>query len=204
MIEPPPGALASPSTARNREPILAALRPHLPPSGLVLEIASGAGEHAVHNAAALPHLQWQPTDPDDAALASIAAWRAHAALPNLLPPLRLDAASPHTWPVERADAVVNINMIHISPWAAAEGLMAGAARVLPSGGLLFLYGPFIEAEVSTAPSNLDFDASLRSRDPAWGIRRLEDVAALAGRYGMTQEARIAMPANNLSLVFRKA
>lgn len=201
---PPPGARVSPSTARNRDPILQVLKPRLPASGLVLEIAAGAGEHAVYNAAALPHLEWQPTDPDPEALASIAAWRDHAALPNLLPPLRLDASDPDAWPVGRADAVVNINMIHISPWSAAQGLMAGAARVLPAGGPLVLYGPYIETDVETAPSNLDFDASLRRRNPAWGLRRLDDVAALAASHGLVLAERIAMPANNLSLVFRRA
>jgi SAM-dependent methyltransferase len=201
---PPPGARVSPSTARNRDPILDVLKPRLPGRGLVLEIAAGAGEHAVHCAAALPHLQWRPTDPDPEALASIAAWRGHAGLPNLLPPLRLDAADPDGWPVERADAVVNINMLHISPWAAAQGLMAGAGRVRPAGGLLYLYGPYIEPEVATAQSNLDFDASLRRRDPAWGLRRLDAVIALAAARGLALAERIAMPANNLSLVFRKA
>lgn len=200
---PPPGARVSPSTARNREPILEVLAPRLPARGLVLEIAAGAGEHAVHNAAALPHLQWQPTDPDPEALISIAAWRDHAALPNLLPPLRLDASDPDSWPVAQADAVVNINMIHISPWAAAEGLMAGAGRLLPSGGLLYLYGPYLEADVETAPSNLAFDQSLKDRNPAWGLRRLDDVTALAARHGLTLAERIAMPANNLSVIFRK-
>jgi hypothetical protein len=200
---PAGAARTAPSTARNREPILHALKPRLPASGLVLEIASGAGEHAVYNAAALPGLQWRPTDPDPDALASIAAWREHAALPNLLPPLRLDAADPDSWPVDRADAIVNINMIHISPWAATEGLMTGAGRLLPSGGLLFLYGPYIEADVETAPSNLAFDASLRSRNPAWGIRRLDEVAALAAQHGLELSERIAMPANNLVLVFRR-
>jgi len=200
---PPPGARVSPSTARNRDPILEVLRPRLPASGLVLEIAAGAGEHAVYNAAALPHLEWQPTDPDPEALASIAAWRDHVALPNLLPPLRLDASDPDGWPVDRADAVVNINMIHISPWSAAQGLMAGAAQGLPAGGPLVLYGPYIETDVETAPSNLDFDASLRRRNPAWGVRRLDDVAALAASHGLVLSERIAMPANNLSLVFRR-
>lgn len=203
MDTPPPGARASPSTARNREPILDVLKSRLPASGLVLEIASGAGEHAVHNAAALPGITWQPTDPDPEALASIAAWRDHAGLPNLLPPLRLDAADPERWPVDQADAVVNINMIHISPWSATEGLMAGAARRLPREGLLFLYGPYVEADVETAPSNAAFDASLRSRNPAWGLRRLEDVTALAAAHGLRLAERIAMPANNLSLVFRR-
>ncbi len=200
---PPPGARVSPSTARNREPILQVLTPRLPASGLVLEVAAGAGEHAVYNAAALPHLQWQPTDPDPEALASIAAWRDHAALPNLLSPLHLDASDPDSWPVDHADAVVNINMIHISPWAAAEGLMAGAGRVLPAGGLLFLYGPYIEADAPTAPSNLAFDRSLKDRNPAWGLRRLDDVTALAAAQDLELIERIPMPANNLSVVFRK-
>jgi SAM-dependent methyltransferase len=202
-VETPPGARASPSTARNREPILEVLRACLPSSGLVLEIAAGAGEHAVHNAAALPQLAWRPTDPDPDALASIAAWRDHAGLPNLLEPLRLDASDPDSWPVERADAVVNINMIHISPWSATEGLMRGAGRLLPPGGVLFLYGPYIQTDVETAPSNLDFDASLKARNPAWGLRRLEDVAGVAEAEGLRLAERIAMPANNLSLIFSK-
>ena len=200
---PPPGARVSPSTARNRDPILEVLRARLPAAGLVLEIAAGAGEHAVHNAAALPGLQWRPTDPDPEALVSIAAWRDHADLPNLLPPLRLDAAAPDAWPVERADVMVNINMIHISPWAATEGLMTGAGRVLPPGGLLFLYGPYLEPDVETAPSNLAFDQSLKARNPAWGLRRLDEVTALAARHGLALTERIAMPANNLALVFRR-
>ena len=200
---PPPGARASPSTARNREPILAVLKTRLPASGMVLEIAAGAGEHAVHCAGALPGLQWRPTDPDPEALASIAAWRDHASLANLLPPLRLDAADPNHWPVERADVLININMIHISPWAAAEGLMTGAGRVLPAGGLLFLYGPYIEPAVETAPSNLDFDLSLKGRNSAWGLRQLDAVTALAAEHGLDLDERIAMPANNLALFFRK-
>ena len=203
MTGPPPGARASPSTGRNREPILDVLKTCLPPSGEVLEIAAGAGEHAVFFAEAFPGLAWRPTDPDPDALASIAAWRAQAALPNLLQPLRLDAADPAGWPVARADAVVNINMIHISPWAACEGLMAGAGRVLPAGGLLFLYGPYIEPGVETAPSNLAFDASLKARNPAWGLRHLEAVTALAAGCGLDLARRVAMPANNLSLVFRR-
>jgi SAM-dependent methyltransferase len=201
---PPPGARVSPSTARNRAPILEVLKSCLPPRGLVLEIAAGAGEHAAYNAAAQPGLQWRPTDPDPEALASIAAWREHAGLSNLLPPLRLDAADPDAWPVDRADAVVNINMIHISPWAATQGLMTGAGRVLPPGGVLFLYGPYLEADVATAPSNLAFDLSLKSRNPAWGLRRLDEVTALARRSGLTLAERVAMPANNLALVFRRA
>ena len=200
---PPPGARTSPSTARNREPILQVLAPRLPASGLVLEVAAGAGEHALYCAAALPHLQWRPTDADPEALASIAAWRDRAGPANLLAPLRLDAADPMGWPVDRADAVVSINMIHIAPWSAAQGLMAGAGQVLPPGGGLFLYGPFLEDEVETAASNLAFDASLRSRNPAWGIRRLEAVTALAAAHGLALAERIAMPANNLAVVFRK-
>jgi hypothetical protein len=199
----PAGALSAPATARNRAPILAVLRQHLPAQGLVLEIAAGAGEHAVYNAAALPRLQWQPTDPDAAALVSIAAWRAQAGLANLLPPLRLDAASPANWPVARADAIVNINMIHISPWAATEGMMLGAARLLPPGGKIFLYGPFIERGVETAASNLAFDESLRARNPDWGIRHLNDVTACAATHGLALSVRIAMPAQNLIAVFQK-
>jgi SAM-dependent methyltransferase len=201
---PPPGARTSPSTARNRGPILEVLGSRLPAGARVLEIASGAGEHAVFLARALPQVRWRPTDPDPDARASIAAWRAAADLPNLEPPLALDASDPRGWPDEPADAVVCINMIHISPWAAAEGLMAGAGRLLPAGGRLFLYGPFVEADVPTAPSNLAFDESLRSRDPAWGLRRLDEVIALAGRHGLALTDRIAMPANNLIVVFTRA
>ncbi len=200
---PPPGALTSPATARNRDPILEVLKARLPKSGVVLEIAAGAGEHAAYIAAALPHLQWRPTDPDPGALASIAAWRGHAALPNLLAPLPLDASDPDAWPIGRADAVVNINMIHISPWDATRGLMTGAGRLLTPGGLLFLYGPFIEVDIETAPSNLAFDSSLKSRDPAWGLRDQRDVTALAARNDLELSERIAMPVNNLALFFRK-
>ena len=199
---PPSEARSSPAALRNREPILAALLSRLPHTGVVLELAAGTGEHAVHFAAACPDLAWQPADLDSDALASVAARRAHAGLPNLLAPLRLDACDPASWP--DADAVIAINMIHIAPWAATEGLMAGAGRVLPRGGMLFLYGPYLEADVETAPGNLAFDASLKSRDPAWGLRHLDEVAALAGRHGLTLAERIAMPANNLSVVFRKA
>jgi SAM-dependent methyltransferase len=195
------GALTSPSVARNREPILAVLRRVLPAGGIVLEIASGTGEHAMHFAAALPELTWQPTDRDPEARRSIAARRAAAVLPNLLPPLELDAAAP-SWPVERADAIVAINMIHIAPWSAAEGLMAGAARLLAPGGILYLYGPYQENGRHTAPSNAAFDASLRARDPEWGVRDVGAVAELAARHGLALAERVAMPANNLSLVFR--
>lgn len=200
---PPPGARVSPSTARTREPIFSVLAPRLPDRGLVLEIAAGAGEHALFNAAGLPHLQWRPTDPDPDALASIAAWRAHSGTPNLLAPLPLDAARPETWPLDQADAVVCINMIHISPWSAAQGLMAGAGRVLPTGGPLFLYGPYLEAGVEPAPSNLAFDAGLKQRNPAWGLRHLHEITALAAGHGLALSERLDMPANNLSLIFRK-
>jgi hypothetical protein len=199
----PAGAKASPSTARNRGPILQVLKTCLPDAGVVLEIAAGAGEHAVGYAAAFPHLHWWPTDPDPEALTSIAAWRDHAALPNLLPPVRLDTSDPDSWPVDQVDAIVNINMIHISPWIAAGGLFAGAGRLLPRGGALFVYGPYIERGVESAASNLAFDTSLKSRNPAWGIRCLDDVTALAGRNGLRLFERVAMPANNLALVFRK-
>jgi SAM-dependent methyltransferase len=195
-------AKSAPAAGRNREPILGVLRDVLPRPGFVLEIASGTGEHAVWYSTALPDLTWQPTDRDPDALSSIAAWRATAGLANLLPPLVLDAAS-DIWPVTRADAVVSINMIHIAPWSAAQGLVAGAARVLSADGLLFLYGPFRENGAHTSPGNAAFDADLRARDPSWGIRDLDEVAALAERFGFKAPERIAMPANNLSLVFRR-
>jgi SAM-dependent methyltransferase len=196
-----PAARTSPSTARNRDPILAVLRERLTEPGLVLEVASGAGEHAVHMAQGLPHLTWRPTERDD--LASIEAWRKAARLPNLLEPLILDAADPGCWPVERADAVVCVNMVHISPWSATEGLMAGAGRVLGPGGRLFLYGPYREAGVPTAPSNEAFDTSLKARDPAWGLREVSAVVAEAARHGLSLAERIEMPANNLILVFTR-
>lgn len=193
-------ALSSPAAARNRGAILNVLRRVLPPSGLVLEIASGTGEHAVHLARALPGLTWQPSDPDETARRSIAAHRDAAGLPNLPAPLAVDASAP-VWPVERADAVVAINLIHIAPWAATRGLMAGAARVLPPGGVLVLYGPYKEGGAHTAPSNEAFDASLRASDPAWGVRALEDIAEAARACGLLLKERVEMPANNLTLVF---
>lgn len=189
---------SSHSVERNRDPILAALRPFLPPTGLVLEIASGSGEHAAHFAAALPGLAFQPSDPDPEARASIDAWC--APLPNVRPALDLDAARPG-WPAVRADAVLCVNMIHIAPWAAAQGLVAGAGRALRPGGLLALYGPFLQDGVPTAPGNAAFDADLRARNPAWGLRRLEDMAALAAAAGFGPPAVTAMPANNLLVAF---
>lgn len=195
---------ASPSSARNREPLLAVLRRWLPATGTVLEVASGLGEHAAWFAAALPGLTWQPTDFSEDALAVIAARREQGDVPNLAAPLKLNAMAPQTWPLDRADAVVCINMIHISPWAATQGLMSGAGRVLSQGGVLCLYGPYLEAEVETAPSNLAFDADLKRRDPSWGLRDLAAVKAEAERNGLAFEERVAMPANNLALLFRKA
>lgn len=196
-------ARTAPAVARNREPILQVLKGLLPPQGRVLEIASGTGEHAVFFAAALPDISWRPSDRDAASLASIAAWREAASLSNLMAPLRVDASVPASWPTDPVDAVVCINMLHISPWAAAEGLFAGAAKVLAAKGLLFLYGPFIEPDRATASSNLAFDQDLRSRDPAWGVRGLDAVTALARRNGFGLAARVEMPANNLSVAFRR-
>lgn len=191
----------APAARRNREPILDVLRPALPAAGLVLEIASGTGEHIVHFARALPRLRWQPSDPSPDARDSIAAWAASERLDNVLPPLDLDAAR-GDWPVESADAAVCINMIHISPWSATEGLMRGAARVLPAGAPLYLYGPYRRGERPLEPGNADFDRDLRRRDPGWGLREVEDVAACAAAWGLRHEATIEMPANNLSLIFR--
>ena len=195
-------ARTAPAASRNRDPILAVLRDLLPQPAHVLEIASGTGEHAVWFSRSLPGLTWQPTDRDEEALNSIAAWREMAGLPNLLPPLRLDVSA-DMWPVARADVVVAINMIHIAPWPATTGLIAGAGRVLTPGGMLFLYGPFREGGVHTADSNAAFDADLRARDPSWGIRDLDEITALATRQGFLPPERIAMPANNLSVVFRR-
>nr|WP_301301843.1 DUF938 domain-containing protein [Methylorubrum extorquens] len=193
----------APAVARNGAVILDVLRKVLPRGGHVLEVASGSGEHAVRFAAALPDLRWQPSDPDRRALGSIAAHARSAALPNLLTPIELDAQA-QTWPVARADAVVCINMTHIAPWAVTEGLMAGAGRLLPDSGSLYLYGPFRIGGAHTAASNALFDEDLRARDPDWGVRDLEAVVAVAGKHGLRITEQIAMPANNLSVVLRKA
>jgi cyclopropane fatty-acyl-phospholipid synthase-like methyltransferase len=193
----------APATARNRDAIAAVLAAMLPPRGTVLEIASGTGEHLVHFAANFPALAWQPSDYDAAGVASIAAWSTDAGLPNILPPLRLDAAA-SVWPVDRADAILCINMIHIAPWAATKGLFEGAGRVLPTHGMLYLYGPYRETDVATVESNEAFDMSLKDRNPDWGLRHVQDVASLALHNGFMLDKRVAMPANNLSLVFRKA
>ena len=199
----PGGALASPAVARNTGPMLDILQAHLPAKGRVLEIASGSGEHAVAFARALPDVTWTPSDPSAEARDSIAAWTDQAALENLRPAMALDAADPATWPKEEFDAVVCINMVHISPWSATEGLMAGAQRVLiRPGGLLFLYGPYREVDVDLAPSNADFDASLKARDATWGLRDRDAVAALAKRHDLHLTLRVERPANNICLLFR--
>lgn len=191
----------APATQRNRDAIAAVLAEWLPATGTVLEVASGSGEHVVHFAATFPQLDWQPSDPDPAGLTSIAAWSADAGAANIAPPLALDASAAD-WPIAHADAVLCINMVHISPWAATPGLFAGAARLLPPGAPLILYGPYIEPDVATAPSNIEFDASLRARDPAWGLRARDVVIAVADAAGFAFAERRAMPANNLMLLFR--
>ena len=195
----------SPSAERNREPILAVLREVLPATGRVLEIASGTGQHAVCFAGALPGLDWQPSDLDADARASIAAWVAHAGLANVRTPLALDVHQAD-WGVhapDKLDAVVCINMIHISPWSATQALFAGASHHLADGGVLYLYGPYKRGGAQTSPSNHAFDQQLRSRDPAWGVRDMEAVVALGASVGLVCDEPIAMPANNFSLVFRK-
>ena len=193
---------SAPAALRNREPIAEVLAEWIPPSGAVLEIASGTGEHAAYFAERFPGLEWQPSDVHPDALASIEAWRGASALPNLRPPIAVDAASP-AWPADRADAVLSINMVHISPWASALGLIDGAARLLAPGGPLILYGPWLSDDVPAAPSNLAFDADLKRRDPAWGLRRVEDFTAAAKERGLELVERRAMPANNLMLLLRR-
>jgi hypothetical protein len=193
----------APATARNREPIAAVLSEELPEAGLVLEIASGTGEHAVHFARAFPQIEWQPSDPNAEALASIAAWREVADLPNLRAPEMLDASA-GAWPIAAADAMVCINMVHISPWSATRGLFGEAARILPTKAPLILYGPYLEDGVEAAPSNLAFDESLRSRNPAWGLREVGALDQLGEQHGFARTRRVEMPANNLMLVYRKA
>jgi Protein of unknown function (DUF938) len=192
----------APAAARNRDVILARLQSLLPSAGQVLEIASGSGEHIVHFAAALPNLRWQPSDPDPTALASIAAWTQASGLTNILPPLRLDASA-DAWPVTQVDAILCINMVHISPWDATVGLFKRSAGALTAGAPLILYGPYLEDTVETAPSNLAFDQSLKERNPAWGLRDLSEVDRVAADCGFARTDRYAMPANNLTLVYHK-
>jgi SAM-dependent methyltransferase len=194
--------LVSSAADRNKQPILDVLARALPKSGLVLEIAAGSGQHAVHFARALPMLTWQPTDADADARESIAAWADDAALPNLMPPLALDVRD-EPWPLRHADAIVCVNMIHISPWAATLALMRGAGAILPAGGVLYLYGPYRVSERPTAPSNAAFDASLRAQNPEWGLRDLGEVVKVAHGAGLRLIETAAMPANNLSVVFEK-
>jgi hypothetical protein len=193
---------SAPHVARNAEPIAQVLRGVLPQRGLVLEIASGTGEHVVHFARGFPALEWQPSDPDPLALRSIAAWREEAGLANLRPPVQLDAAA-DVWPAHEADALLCINMVHISPWSATKGLMRGAGTLLAAGAPLILYGAYRRAGVATAPTNEAFDLSLKARNPEWGLRDLEAVVAEAEANGLRLEAVHEMPANNLMVILRK-
>lgn len=193
----------SPAAERNGPPILAALQRLLPARGLLLEIASGTGQHAAFLSAGLPGWQWQPSDVEPGALPSIAAWG--AGLPRVRPPLLLDVLDA-AWPGVPAplDAIYCANMIHIAPWACTAGLLQGAARHLAPAGLLITYGPYLLDDEPTAPSNLAFDTDLRARNPAWGIRRLADVAGLAASAGLQLRERLDMPANNKLLVWARA
>jgi SAM-dependent methyltransferase len=200
----PEGALSSPAAQRNAAAILVVLKAHLPARGRVLEIAAGSGEHALAFAAGLPDLEWIPSDPSPEARDSIAAWRRDGPA-NLRPALALDASDPATWPDGPFDVVYCANMTHISPWSATEGLMDLAGRVLRRpGGLLVFYGPYREAEIPLAASNAAFDESLKARNPAWGLRERETIEALARSHGLAATRRVQMPANNLTLLFRRA
>ena len=192
---------SAPAALRNREPIADVLAAWLPERGTVLEIASGTGEHAIFFAERFPQLEWQPSDVHPDALRSIAGWRSAAALGNVREPMVLDASASE-WPIRAADAVLSINMVHISPWASALGLIAGAARILSAGAPLILYGPWLTVDTPTAASNLAFDADLRRRDPRWGLRQVEDFAAAAVGVFELAETR-PMPANNLMLMLRR-
>lgn len=197
---PPSGALHFPATARNRDPLLAVLREHLaPPVRSVLEIASGSGEHALYFARHLPHLRWQPTDAEAEHVASVEAWRALDGSPNLAPARSLDVLS-DDWGVDPTDAVFVANLFHISPWACVVAFFAGATRCVRPGGLVLSYGPYKIDGAHTAPSNERFDASLRARDPRWGVRDTTEIAAVA--HGFTLERRVPMPAENFTLVWR--
>ena len=197
----PSGGLSAAATQRNREPILAVLRTVLPPTGLVLEIASGTGQHVAFFAPQFPSLRWQPSDPVPTHRDSVEAWATNAGASNIAPPVALDVEQP--WPVAQADAILNINMIHIAPWSATEALFRGAAALLSPGAPLFLYGPFKRDGVHTAESNQSFDERLRAEDPRFGVRDLGDVARVARAAGFLEPEVIEMPANNLSVVFRR-
>ena len=196
------GRLFSAAAERNRDPILAVLRRHLPPTGLVLEVGSGTGQHIVHFGSLLPALVWQPSDPDAELRHSIRVRTEQAGLGNVRPPLDLDVAR-FPWPLSEADAVVSINMIHIAPWEAVTALFTGAGTMVAAGGPLYLYGPFRRHGRHTAPSNERFDGQLRAQDPAWGLRDLEAVVEQGGLAGFQLVEVVDMPANNLSVVFSK-
>lgn len=198
----------SPAAERNKQPILDVLRGVLPAQGTALEIASGTGQHVAWFAATLPGWSWQPTDADEGALSAIAAWTSEAGLANVRPPLLLDVMAPQ-WPSQGPpfaapfDAIYCANMLHIAPWGTCAALMRGSARHLAPAGVLVTYGPYLEDGVPTAPGNVAFDLSLRARNPAWGIRRVEDVSREAQRVGLALRERHGMPANNLLLVFAR-
>ena len=194
---------SAPAALRNRPFIADVLAEWLPKTGRVLEIASGTGEHAVFFAQRFPNLEWQPSDIHPDAISSIVAWREAADVPNLRAPIEIDASASH-WPIDRADAVLSINMVHISPWASALGLLDGAARLLSNGAPLIMYGPWTANGVETAASNLDFDSQLRARNPQWGLRSVEDFAAAAQERDLRLVETRAMPANNLMLLLRPA
>lgn len=199
----PPAVMTYPAPERNKAPILEVLQRVLPTRGRALEVASGTGQHIVHFAAGMPGISWLPSDPEVEHRHSILARTQASGLANVAAPLSLDARH-RPWPVESVDAILCINMIHIAPWEAALALLAEAGRLLPAGGVLYLYGPYRRDGRDTAPSNAAFDADLRRRNAAWGVRNLEDVQGQAAASGLLLQEIITMPANNLSLVFRRS
>jgi cyclopropane fatty-acyl-phospholipid synthase-like methyltransferase len=203
LTQTPHGALNSPAAQRNSADIVARLGAHLPKTARVLEIASGSGQHAVAAVSTLPGLDWQPSDPSAEARASIDTWARQAQASTIRSALDLDMLDQATWPSQAYDALVCINMVHISPWAATEGLMQLASQCLPLGAILYLYGPYREAETPLAPSNANFDQGLKSRNPDWGLRHVADIEALAREHGLRLTLRTPMRANNLSLIFRR-
>ncbi len=207
MSSAEPGAgRNAPATLRNRDPILGVLRELLPASGTVLEIASGTGEHVAYFAPAFPDLIWQPSEPDRTMHPSIVAWAQASGAGNIRAPLAIDTRSSDwaaDWGIARADAIININMIHIAPWPVCQGMIAGAGRILAAGGALYLYGPFMQGGRHTAPSNAAFDRGLRAQDERWGVRDLDAVIECARASGLEFERIVEMPANNLSVIFRR-